>query len=116
MHEFVKEATLFIASGVEACAALIIALAAIEAILKALPLLITRRMPTNDSSKVRLRLGKWLVLALEFLLAADIVKTAVAPDWNEIGQLAAIIIIRTILNYFLELDIERIAQRDATNS
>ena len=48
----------------------------------------------------------WIVLALEFALGADIVRTAIAPTWNDIGQLAAIAVIRTGLNYFLERDLE----------
>jgi uncharacterized membrane protein len=48
----------------------------------------------------------WIVLALEFALGADIVRTAIAPTWNDIGQLAAIAVIRTGLNFFLERDLE----------
>lgn len=51
----------------------------------------------------------WIVLSLEFALAADIVRTAIAPTWEEIGQLGAIAVIRTALNWFLERDIEAIA-------
>jgi uncharacterized membrane protein len=47
----------------------------------------------------------WLVLALEFLLAADILRTAISPTWNDIGQLAAIAAIRTFLNYSLSHDL-----------
>ena len=47
----------------------------------------------------------WLVLALEFLLAADILKTAISPTWTDIGQLAAIAGIRTFLNYSLGHDL-----------
>jgi uncharacterized membrane protein len=45
-------------------------------------------------------------LGLEFELAADIIRTAIAPTWTDIGQLAAIGLIRTFLNYFLEKDLE----------
>lgn len=44
-------------------------------------------------------------LALGFLIGASILKTTLAPTWTDIGQLAAIIAIRTILNYFLLHDI-----------
>jgi uncharacterized membrane protein len=50
---------------------------------------------------VRLMLARYLALALEFQLAADLVDTAISPDWQRIGQLAAIATIRTALNYFL---------------
>jgi uncharacterized membrane protein len=49
----------------------------------------------------------WLILGLEFMLAADIVRTAISPNWEQIGQLGAIAIIRTFLNFFLEKDIEK---------
>jgi len=52
----------------------------------------------------------WLLLALEFTLAADIVRSAIAPSWEEIGQLAAIAVIRTFLSFFLERDIEKLGK------
>ena len=53
------------------------------------------------------RFGVWLLLGLEFELAADIIGTVVSPTWRDIGELAAIAAIRTFLNYFLEKDVER---------
>jgi uncharacterized membrane protein len=57
----------------------------------------------------RLLLARFLAWALEFQLAADIVDTAIAPDWTKIGQVAAIAAIRTGLNLALrhEIDAER---------
>lgn len=55
--------------------------------------------------KLRLAFGRFLVVALEFQLAADIIGTAFAPSWEQIGQLAAIALIRTFLNYFLNREI-----------
>jgi uncharacterized membrane protein len=49
----------------------------------------------------------WLVLAFEFLLAADILRTAISPTWTDIGQLPAIAAIRTFLNYSLSHDLQR---------
>jgi len=54
---------------------------------------------------LRLQLAHFLVIALELQLAADIVGTAVAPSWDRIGKLAAIAVIRTFLNYFLEREL-----------
>jgi len=48
--------------------------------------------------EIRLTLGRSLAIALELLLGADILKTAISPTWNEIGQLAAIATLRTALN------------------
>jgi uncharacterized membrane protein len=52
------------------------------------------------------RFGVWLLLGLEFELAADIVASIVSPTWEDIGQLGAIAVIRTFLNYFLEKDLD----------
>jgi len=54
---------------------------------------------------VRLVLGRFLALGLEFQLAADILRTAVAPSFRELGQLAAVATIRTALNFFLGREI-----------
>lgn len=50
----------------------------------------------------------WLLIALEFALAADLVGTAISPSWDDVGMLAAIAVIRTFLGFFLERDIESI--------
>lgn len=54
---------------------------------------------------VRMGLARVLSLALEFQLAADIVGTAISPDWDQIGKLAAVAAIRTFLNYFLQREL-----------
>jgi uncharacterized membrane protein len=61
---------------------------------------------------VRLLLGRYLALGLEFQLAADILKTAVSPSWTDIEQLAAIAGIRTVLNYFLAKEVEKAAEME----
>jgi uncharacterized membrane protein len=55
---------------------------------------------------LRQKLGAYLVLGLEFFIAADIIRTITRPDWNEIGMLAAIIALRTVLSYFLGLELK----------
>ena len=109
--EVAKQITLFLARGVEMCAAVLIGLAAIRSTFKALSLYFTRRTPDLNDETIRLELGRWLALALEFELAADILRTAVAPTWDEIGQLAAIVVLRTALNYFLQREIDKAAAR-----
>jgi len=49
-------------------------------------------------------------------LAADIVRTAISQSWTDIGQLGAIAVIRTFLNYFLEKDVERYAEEPPVES
>ena len=61
---------------------------------------------------VWMRFSRWLVAGLTFQLAADIIETSVAPGWDDIGQLAAIAVIRTFLNYFLERDQRELREVD----
>jgi uncharacterized membrane protein len=63
---------------------------------------------------IRLTLGRFLALGLEFQLAGDILSTAVSPTFEEIGQLAAIATIRTGLNYFLAREIKEEREEIAT--
>ena len=56
------------------------------------------------------RFGVWLLLGLEFELAADIIGSIVSPTWQDIGELGAIAVIRTFLNYFLEKDLDHVEQ------
>lgn len=55
----------------------------------------------ENYNRIRLTLARYLALALEFQLGADILSTAIAPSWDQIGKLGAIAIIRTALNFFL---------------
>lgn len=116
--DLLKQLTIWLASGVETAAAVLIGLAAIEATMRSLLLFLPSQNAGQDAVRhqdakeaVRLRLGRWLAVALEFELAADILRTAVAPTWNEIGQLAAIVVLRTVLNYFLQQEIDKAEMR-----
>jgi uncharacterized membrane protein len=113
--EAIKLLTLWVATGTEAIAGLVIAVAVIEAAVRT-ALVFLRHAGSDQASheakeQVRLRLGRSLALALEFELAADILRTAVAPTWSEIGQLAAIATIRTLLNFFLQQEIDKASVR-----
>jgi len=99
-----------VALGIEVIAAAIIAFAAIEGAVRVVGVFLHPSENPALKEELRLRLGRWLSLALEFELASDILKTAVAPNWSQIEQLAAIAAIRTGLNYFLERDIGQAAK------
>lgn len=62
------------------------------------------RQRGTSFTPIRLAFARYLTLALELQLAADILSTSVAPTWERIGKLAAIAIIRTALNYFLSME------------
>ena len=106
MEEWLQELAGHIALVVEAAAVLIIAYGAIEAFIGVAGTVVRRPITLGARKTTWLRFGVWLLLGLEFELAADIVRSVISPDWTEIGQLAAVAVIRTFLNYFLERDLE----------
>ena len=89
---------------VEAAGALIIVAGALLAVAR-LARAAVRRGTERRFGRIRLGLARYLALGLEFQLASDILSTAIAPTFEEIGKLAAIAAIRTALNYFLNKEI-----------
>jgi uncharacterized membrane protein len=91
--------------GVELVGATIIALGIVVAGMLLVKALLARR--TTNFTAIRLTLARYLALALEFQLGADILSTAIAPSWEQIGKLGAIAVIRTALNFFLSKEMEQ---------
>ena len=103
-----------LAVAIDFATGVLIALGVLEAIVRTGAVYVALGRGTDAGGEsIRLRLGKWLALALEFALASDIVRTAVAPSWDEIGKLAAIMALRTILNYFLEREFDQAVRMQA---
>ena len=113
IQDIFKEGTVYLAMGVEGAASFVIGLAAFQAVIRALSTFLGRTNGRRGEVRdhIRFDLGRWLALGLEFELAADILRTAVAPTWNEIGQLAAIAVLRTSLNFFLQKEIDSFSRR-----
>ncbi len=88
----------------EGLGALVIAIALVRAIWRYAVDLLNRSDPF-PRERIRLGVGRSLALALELLLAADILRTAVDPSPEELARLAAIAAIRTVLNFFLQREI-----------
>ena len=99
LEQAVFAAVQWLRLGLEAIGAAIVAVGGVRGVV----VLAGRLANGGDQSfgAVRLTLARYLSLALEFQLAADILSTAIAPSWDQIGKLAAIAVIRTGLNYFL---------------
>ena len=90
---------------VESFGAAVIAVGAIISFIRFISTAIRAPGDVTAFVPVRLTLGRYLALGLEFQLASDVLRTAVAPTFREIAQLAAIATIRTALNYFLAREI-----------
>ncbi|MEK8088320.1 DUF1622 domain-containing protein [Thermithiobacillus plumbiphilus] len=97
---------------IETTGAAIVGAGVIQVIFQLAMAAIKRREASYNA--IRLTLARYLALALEFQLGADILSTAIAPSWDQIGKLGAIAIIRTALNYFLsrEMAEERKAEEN----
>src|ERR1051326_773417 len=113
--ELLRGAAQGVATVVEAVGVAIVALAVLLAAGRYLADLVRRSQPFPPED-LRLGLGRSLALSLEFLLGADILRTAVEPTWDEIGRLAAIAAIRTALNYFLQREIAEDARMPRRNA
>jgi uncharacterized membrane protein len=98
-----------VARVIEATAVLFVAIGAVRAAYQTLWSLF-HAGTIGDRKKVWIRLATWLQLGLEFELAADIIRSVVAPTWQDIAQLAAIAAIRTLINYFLVRDVDNYLQ------
>jgi len=107
MEEMFKEIAGHVALGVEVVAALMIGIGGVEALVRLVmpKSKFGRTAPFAKYREIFVRFGVWLMLGLQFELAADVIRSAISPSWTDIGQLAAIAAIRTLLNYFLAKDI-----------
>ena len=106
MEELVSQLARAIALGLDTAAILLVALGSIDAVVRIVAGLARLSSIPHGAGKVLWRrFGMWLLLALEFELASDIVTSVVAPTWEDLGRLGAIAVIRTFLNYFLEKDV-----------
>ena len=65
-------------------------------------------LPGRDRRAVWLTYARWLVAGLTFQLAADIIESAITESWEAVGRLAAVALIRTFLDYFLERDMNEV--------
>ena len=115
LEDFLLEIVVLLKITIESIALLILAFAIVKAVRSLV--FRNRRMEREIKlAQVRLDLGVALALSLEFLLAADIVATAVSPSWDALGKLAAISAIRTFLNFFLEKEVKELAREKIANS
>ena len=105
MEELLQDVVNVLVAIVEACGAAVIITGAVWSFARFVWAGI-RRQGARAFVTVRLTLGRFLALGLEFQLASDVLRTAVAPSFRELGRLAAVAAIRTALNYFLSKEIE----------
>ena len=98
---------------------LVILYGSIISLLKFLKIEIKRfkgKISLKDNDILRLTLGTYLLLGLEFLIAADIIRTILQPTLEEVAILGAIVTIRTVISYFLDREIEEVQHHQNENA
>jgi len=109
--EWLTLATNYAVIIIDVMALIIIVIGTVEAFVNGLRVMLSSSSG-HEKRDVWLRYARWLVIGLTFQLGADVIETAIAPGWDEIGRLGVIAVIRTFLNYFLERDLTEIRQRE----
>ena len=104
MEEIAKNITIYISHTLEIISATVIAAALVKLVVNYFQSFLKTKNGLS-AMEARLTFGSAVSVSLELLLGADVLATAVAPSWNDIGKLAAIAILRTALNYFLEREL-----------
>lgn len=108
MQNFIKDINQIIINMCQLLSSVVILLGVIKASLIYAKNLLFREKSLDAIQESRLEIGHSFSLGLAFLIGASILKTIITPNWDDIGQLAAIIAIRTTLNHFLLKDLEDI--------
>jgi uncharacterized membrane protein len=115
-----KEALTVIAMNIvmiiHVMALLVVAFGTVQAFIRSIRAMLSPSATGKHFHVAYIQYARWLVSGLTFQLAADIVESAFSPSWDEIGRLAAIAVIRTFLNFFLERDLAELEKREAATS
>ena len=106
MREWLQIVSEPVIAFIDAIALLVIVVGTLEVVVYIVRAAI-KPLPYDVARFAWLRYARWLVAALTFQLAADIIETSISTSWQTIGRVAAIAVIRTFLNYFLERDVEQ---------
>lgn len=105
---------LYIQHSISFCGVLVILIGVLTALYRYISFLFSISDST-DINGIRLRLGRVLTLGLEFIVAADLIGTTTAPDYYSVGIVASIVLIRTLLSYTLNREINAISLQEHQN-
>ena len=112
MKEWMTFATEHAIVVIDALALIVIFVGTVECFLRGVGLMFS--YPSGHERRdAWLRYARWLVAGLTFQLAADIIETSISTSWDTVGRVAAVALIRTFLNYFLERDLAEVRERES---
>lgn len=107
MEPLLHAAGRYVALAIQVIAIVIVAVGSARALTNVFRAALGAHFEDLEVRAVWLDYARWLVAALTFQLAADIVATSFAPTWDDLGRLAVIAGVRTFLSYFLDREIEQ---------
>lgn len=110
MHDLLAQSAAYVIPWIEAFGIIVVLWGIVEALIalvRRMWRLTAARSAPSDLGMIRLAMGEKLVLGLEFFLAGDIIETIVVPTWETLGILGGIVVIRTVIVYFLNLELSR---------
>ncbi|HEX5046158.1 MAG TPA: DUF1622 domain-containing protein [Gammaproteobacteria bacterium] len=110
MNEWLRAITEPTIVIIDAVAFAIIVGATLQVVIR-LALAVLRGASNHDKRTIGLDYARWLVAALTFQLAADIIESSISTSWESIGRLGAVAVIRTFLEYFLGRDVTEWRER-----
>jgi len=113
MKEWLTVAALHTVTIIHAMALLIVVFGTLQAFVRTVHAMFNPSPSGSNLHVIYIQYARWLVGGLTFQLAADVIETAFSPSWDEIGRLAAISVIRTFVNFFLERDLAELEKRQA---
>ena len=96
---------------IDLLALIVVLIGTIEVFFRGLSVMLTKP-DGHERRDIWLRYARWLVAGLTFQLGADIIETSISSSWEAIGRIAAVALIRTFLNYFLDRDLEEVRRRE----
>lgn len=115
MREWLISVTEFAVVLIDAMALLIVIVGTVAAFVAAARAFFSP-LPGLERRRIWLTYARWLVAGLTFQLAADIIESSITQSWEAIGRLAAVAVIRTFLDYFLERDMNEVRERSRATS
>jgi uncharacterized membrane protein len=113
MKEWLTVIALHMVTLIHAMAFLVVAFGTVQAFVRSVFAMWNPSRKGHHFQAAYIQYARWLVAGLTFQLGADIIETAFSPSWDEIGRLAAISVIRTFVNFFLERDLAEVEKREA---
>ena len=112
MKDWLVQVTEYAIVTIDTIALIVIVLATLDVVVRALRVELSGAS-NQERREVWLRYARFLVVALTFQLAADIIETSISTSWETIARLGAIAVIRTFLEFFLNRDVTEVRERQS---